>query len=358
MSKKLPGTGKPTLASVAQYLKSGDVRNVVVMVGAGISTSAGIPDFRSPNTGLYHNLSRLKLPYAEAVFDIAYFRKRPEAFYTLAHELYPGKFRPTLFHSFLKVLDDQGVLRRVYTQNIDTLERIAGVPSEKIVEAHGSFAENHCIDCGKAMSTEDLEKFMAKDKIPHCKKCGGLVKPDIVFFGENLPARFFKLMTGDLASADLVIVAGTSLQVHPFASLPSQTSCPRVLFNLESVGDIGRRKSDVVCLGPCDDGVRDLAFECGWLPDLEALWAKTTKDGVTPEKEDVLHAIDKAAAEEVAKEEAEGANSATEIAPEISRKDVEDVVAAIEELEISKSESMSSKGEKDTMTVQDEKAKV
>ncbi|KAJ8102107.1 DHS-like NAD/FAD-binding domain-containing protein [Lipomyces tetrasporus] len=304
---KFPTTsGPPDLSTMAKYLTSGAVRNVVIMVGAGISTAAGIPDFRSPKTGLYDNLSRLNLPYAEAVFDIDYFRKRPEAFYMLAHELYPGKFRPTVFHSFVKVLQDRGVLRRVYTQNIDTLERIAGVSDDKIVEAHGSFAENHCIDCGSEMGKNELEQTMNENKIPRCKRCGGLVKPDIVFFGEALPARFFKLMTADLQAADLVIVAGTSLQVHPFASLPSQVSCPRILFNLETVGDFGRRKTDVVVLGPCDESVRELAGKCGWGKQLDELWSKTAivksieeeeVEGAKTQKE-VLDSINKAAEEE------------------------------------------------------------
>ncbi|CAE7201223.1 unnamed protein product, partial [Rhizoctonia solani] len=123
------------LAGIAKYLKSGSgygsgKRKVVLMVGAGISTSAGIPDFRSPKTGLYANLARLKLPYPEAVFDIHFFRDNPLPFYTLAHELYPGKFRPTITHSFIKLLSDKGMLHMCFTQNIDTLERLAGVPAD------------------------------------------------------------------------------------------------------------------------------------------------------------------------------------------------------------------------------------
>jgi NAD-dependent histone deacetylase SIR2 len=113
----------------------------LLKTGAGISTSAGIPDFRSPETGLYANLSRLNLPYAEAVFDISYFRNNPEPFYTLAQELYPGKYRPTITHSFINLLHKKGLLLKLFTQNIDCLEREAGVPAEMIIEAHGSFAK-------------------------------------------------------------------------------------------------------------------------------------------------------------------------------------------------------------------------
>lgn len=116
------------------------------MVGAGISTSAGIPDFRSKGTGLYHNLKKYNLPYPTAIFEVDYFRKQPKPFFSLAKELYPGNFKPTPCHYFIKLLCEKGLLLRHYTQNIDTLERIAGVPGEKLVEAHGTFHTNHCIN--------------------------------------------------------------------------------------------------------------------------------------------------------------------------------------------------------------------
>ena len=267
-----------TLDGLSKYIKSGKVRNIVVMSGAGISTSAGIPDFRSPDTGLYANLQRLNLPYAEAVFDIKYFRESPEPFYTLAHELYPGKFRPTITHSFIRLLHDKGLLMKHFTQNIDCLDREAGVPGELIVEAHGSFAKQSCIDCGTAFPKDEMLDFVDKMQVPRCKKegCNGLVKPEIVFFGEALPSEFFanRSLPG---SADLCIILGTSLTVQPFASLPYLASIgtPRVLINLERVGDIGSRPDDLVLLGDCDDGVRKLAVACGWLDDLEKLWEGT-----------------------------------------------------------------------------------
>jgi NAD-dependent histone deacetylase SIR2 len=139
-----PNTPPYTLSSrsldaVADFIRdeSGRPKRIVVMTGAGISTSAGIPDFRSPDTGLYANLARLDLPYAEAVFDIGYFRKNPNPFYVLAKELYPGKFYPTIAHAFIALLDEKYMLQMLFTQNIDCLERRAGVPAEKIVEAHG-----------------------------------------------------------------------------------------------------------------------------------------------------------------------------------------------------------------------------
>ena len=121
-------------------------------VGAGISTNSGIPDFRTPGTGLYSNLAALKLPYPEAVFSLQYFRQDPQPFYTLAETLFPGAFKPTLTHTFIRLMQDKGLLLKCFTQNIDTLERMAGVNPEFIIEAHGSFATSRCIDCHKAVT--------------------------------------------------------------------------------------------------------------------------------------------------------------------------------------------------------------
>ncbi|KAF2001329.1 NAD-dependent deacetylase sirtuin-2, partial [Amniculicola lignicola CBS 123094] len=267
-----------TLESVAKYIQDGRAQNIVVMVGAGISTSAGIPDFRSPDTGLYANLSRLNLPHAEAVFEISYFRNNPHPFYTLAQELYPGKYRPTITHSFIALLHQKGLLLKLFTQNIDCLEREAGLPGHKIIEAHGSFANQCCIDC-KHPYPKDLMDIAIKEKsVPHCitEECDGLVKPEIVFFGEQLPSAFFDNRRLP-AEADLCIVMGTSLSVQPFAALPHICAehTPRVLVNSEQVGGIGSRTDDVLLLGDCDGGVKKLAEALGWLEELEELWETT-----------------------------------------------------------------------------------
>ncbi|BCR92380.1 SIR2 family NAD-dependent protein deacylase [Aspergillus chevalieri] len=268
-----------TVEALAKYVHEKRVRKIVVMVGAGISTSAGIPDFRSPDTGIYANLAFLDLPDPEAVFDISFFRQNPKPFYALARELAPGRYRPTIAHSFIKLLYDKGLLLKHFTQNIDCLERQAGVPGEMIVEAHGSFANQHCIECKAAYPEQEMKEHVEKGEVPTCKECKGLVKPDIVFFGEALPEDFF--LNRELpGAADLCIVMGTSLQVQPFASLPGFVSdgVPRVLINLERVGGMGSRPDDVLILGDCDAGVRKLAAAFGWLEDLEALWEETNPD--------------------------------------------------------------------------------
>ncbi|KAH0523859.1 hypothetical protein TsFJ059_008810 [Trichoderma semiorbis] len=262
-----------SLEAVADYIKSGNARRIVVLTGAGISTAAGIPDFRSPKTGLYSNLARLKLPYAEAVFDISYFRNHPEPFYVLAQELYPGKFHPTISHAFIALLAEKGLLQMLFTQNIDCLERAAGVPADKIVEAHGSFATQRCIECKVEFPDAEMRAHVTRGDVPKCNDCKGLVKPDITFFGEALP-RDFSEKSHNTAMADLVLIIGTSLTVYPFASLPemARKGIPRVLFNMEKVGSLGSRLDDVLELGACDDGIRKLAELLGWTDELDDTW--------------------------------------------------------------------------------------
>ena len=251
-------------------------------MGAGISTSAGIPDFRSPDTGLYANLARLNLPYAEALFDIAYFRSNPRPFFTLAHEIYPGNYRPTVSHAFIRLLSEKGLLIKLFDQNIDCLSRAAGVPENLIVEAHGSFAHQSCIDCRKPYPHDKMKQAINNRLIPQCEvqECKGLVKPDIVFFGEALPAEFLRCKHIP-AEADLCIVMGTSLSVQPFASLPSlcPEGIPRLLINKERVGGIGARSDDVLLLGDCDSGIKKFASALGWGENLSSLWDRTASAG-------------------------------------------------------------------------------
>ena len=153
------------------------------------------------------------LPSPEAVFDIEYFRYNPApcmspfpsltdhsdkcathvTVYTLARDMQPGKFRPTLAHSFVRLIYEKDLLLSCFTQNIDTLERRAGVPETKLIEAHGSFASHHCIDCRAECSHESMMNAIEQNKIPRCRKCRGLVKPDIVFFGESVSVLRFAI---------------------------------------------------------------------------------------------------------------------------------------------------------------------
>ncbi|KAI8874360.1 SIR2-domain-containing protein [Ramicandelaber brevisporus] len=290
-----------SIESIASVIKSGAAKRIIIMSGAGMSTAAGIPDFRSPGTGLYHNLQKFNLPYAEAIFDIEYFVEKPDAFYALARELYPGQFRPTLSHYFVKLLADKGLLLRHFTQNIDCLEREAGVKAEFLVEAHGTFFTASCIrrDCQAKYDADWVKERIFAGSIPRCTKCSGeenqpkektsnsekeekkkekenedededladalnefftgkaaidsdrchpegsLVKPDITFFGESMPSNFFERVHDDFPNCDLLIVMGTSLKVQPFGSLVDMVgkTVPRLLINRDRVGVHGRPSS-------------------------------------------------------------------------------------------------------------------
>ncbi|KAH8075905.1 NAD+ binding protein [Aureococcus anophagefferens] len=206
---------------VVEPFGDGDAgRDVVVLGGAGMSTSAGIPDFRSPG-GAHDNLQKYDLPHPQAIFSIDYFRERPGAFYELCRELWPGTYAPTATHLFIKLLHDKGRLLRCFTQNIDSLETAAGLPPDRVVAAHGNFDGATCIDTGAPVAVSEVKA--AVDAGPPGwaalrDRHGGLVKPDIVFFGEGLPRRFFELANRDLPRCRLLLVIGTSLSVQPFAS--------------------------------------------------------------------------------------------------------------------------------------------
>jgi NAD+-dependent protein deacetylase SIR2 len=208
-------------------------------------------------------------------------------------------------------------LHTCFTQNIDTLERRAGISSSKIIEAHGSFATQRCIDCKRPFDEEKMKAKVTDGVVPRCEHCEGLVKPDIVFFGEDVRGlilyyRFYlqslnqlppSFMTSipSLQQADLLIVIGTSLTVMPFAILVDVVpkECPRVLINLDRVGNFNR-KDDVVCLGNCDDIVKEICKEIGWGEELMKEWettagsveTETEKTGGKP-KDDLKDEIDK-----------------------------------------------------------------
>ncbi|XP_043686014.1 NAD-dependent protein deacetylase sirtuin-2 isoform X2 [Vespula pensylvanica] len=289
-----PGVLKElTIDGIVDYIKQNPKCKIITMAGAGISTSAGIPDFRSSSSGLYHNLEKYNLPHPQAVFELDFFMENPEPFFTLAKQLLPEGFKPTLCHYFIRLLWEKGLLLRHYTQNIDTLERIAGLPTEKLIEAHGTFHTGHCLKCKAPYTLEWMKEKILESVIPKCEECEeGVVKPDVVFFGEMLPERFHYFADRDFVHADLLIIMGSSLVVQPFASLIDRVrpSCPRLLINKEKAGMqdrlsrfLGLRQGlifdsknsnsgrDVAWLGDCDTGCQLLADKLGWGEELKAL---------------------------------------------------------------------------------------
>lgn len=279
------------LKGIADFILSGRAKNIVCLCGAGISVSAGIPDFRTPGTGLYSRLSEYNLPDPSDIFDIDFFRENPNPFYQLAKELCPGNFIPTPTHFFMKLLQDKGLLLRCFTQNIDSLEVLAGLKPDRVIAAHGNFDTASCIECQAQYELGVIKAAIMNQDPFYCTgvvnkiACKGLVKPSIVFFGENLPERFWTGMDEDLPAADLLIVMGTSLVVQPFASLIHRVSdqIPRLLINRERVGEAkspsdagfdfgkGNLKRDVLYLGDCDDGIWELCKLLGWEEELEKL---------------------------------------------------------------------------------------
>lgn len=177
----------PSLQSIAKKITSGEIRNIVCLCGAGISVSCGIPDFRSEGTGLYHNLQKYNLDRPESIFDIEFFKSNPKPFIHLAKELFPGQFKPSTTHYFLKLLHDKRKLLRVYTQNIDGLEYEAGLPTEQVIQCHGGFQTSHCINskCQAICDNERVKKDIMDEKETLCEQCGHLCKPGITFFGEG-----------------------------------------------------------------------------------------------------------------------------------------------------------------------------
>ncbi|KAJ5261288.1 Sirtuin family [Penicillium angulare] len=291
---------KNNIQTIADRIKNGHITRIVVLTGAGISTSAGVPDFRTPNTGLYDKLAPLKLPYPEAIFHISYFSHTPEPFYAIARARHPGNLKPTISHAFLALLAKKNLLHFLFTQNIDGLEEDAGVPADKALWAHGNWKSQHCWKC-KAEYPDDLMKqSIQTGQVPYClrSECDGAIKPDVVFFGQSLPAEFDEKQSL-VSEADLMLVMGTSLKVAPCSQLPRLTKegIPRVLINMEQSGDFGNRDDDLCILGSCDDGVRQLADLLGWQDELDDLWkdiVKTKKDALNFDKRPTLdECIDK-----------------------------------------------------------------
>lgn len=258
-------------------------RRIVVLSGAGVSVSCGIPDFRSAG-GLYETVAqRFGVPDPQSIFDLAEFRLDPALFYAFAREIMPRPdVVPSPTHRFVAELAERNRLLRVYTQNIDGLEHRAGVPAERLVACHGDFNTATCQRCGRQYGQSQFGPDILAGKTPTCPMCANakfddqsdedddenearaksVLKPDIVFFGEQLPTRVNECLQKDLHQADLLLVLGTSLMVAPVARIPEffPPHLPRVLVNRELVD----YRFDVELLGNCDTVVAKLRKKLGW----------------------------------------------------------------------------------------------
>lgn len=186
--------------------------NIVFLGGAGVSTESGIPDFRS-GAGIYNTESGTKYRPIDIIAH-DFFMEHTEIFYDFYKRklIYPDA-KPNKAHKALVRLERQGKLKAIITQNIDNLHQEAG--SKCVIELHGSVFRNYCMECGKKFDTEYV---VAQSGIPHCDKCGGIVRPDIVLYEENLEHKNVDDAIKAVKKCDLLIIAGTSLTVYPAAT--------------------------------------------------------------------------------------------------------------------------------------------
>ncbi len=192
--------------------------SVVALTGAGISVPSGIPDFRSPGTGLWANVDPMEVAHIDA------WRADPERFW----HFYGNRFQtlegtePNGAHHVLVELERRGVLDAVVTQNIDGLHRHAG--TGRLVEVHGSIDSSSCLSCRAAFPLGEVRARLEASpvSVPACD-CGAPLKPDVVLFGEFLPAGALEEAYALAAGADVLLCVGSSLEVHPIAQLPGVT---------------------------------------------------------------------------------------------------------------------------------------
>lgn len=213
--KPIPASIPDGIEFAGELLRKAE--HAVVLTGAGISTPSGIPDFRSEGTGLWSHDEPLE------VASLSTFRTHPERFYEwfrpLARQIFDA--RPNQAHLALAQLEQEGRIQAIVTQNIDMLHRKAG--SHNIIEMHGTLATLSCTQCFQQLdSLPYLKPFADEGRIPRCPTCGAVLKPDVILFGEQLPQKAWFDAQRASRACDLMIVAGSSLEVLPVAGLPMQ----------------------------------------------------------------------------------------------------------------------------------------
>lgn len=313
-------------------------KRIMVLSGAGISVSCGIPDFRSKD-GIYSQLQsegKYELDDPQDMFDKQYFLQNPAMFYSFAHRIFPSNFVPSSAHRFIKLLEDRGQLLRNYSQNIDTLEQLAGI--DRVMQCHGSFATASCTnpDCGYKCKGSQIAKAIFSQTVPVCPACEerkakeaaipskptkkkrklgngkswrpgndtdddeddaddptklagfGILKPDITFFGEKLSDAFDHAFEADRDKVDLLVVMGTSLKVAPVSEILGHIphSTPVILINKTPILHMA---TDIMLLGDCDRIVEYLCSKLGW--DLPSIQPKEDVVG-TPAAEEAKEKVE------------------------------------------------------------------
>lgn len=188
--------------------------HVIALTGAGVSTSSGIPDFRSPSSGLWRNVDPM------AVASIWGFHEHPQVFYRwflpLAQQMRDA--RPNAAHYALAEIERAGFLHLLITQNIDELHQRAG--SNNVIELHGNLRSASCLECARREAISLLWPVVERGEVPRCRACGGLVKPDVILFGEPLDYDSLKAAQHAALQCDIMLATGSSLEVEPAADLP------------------------------------------------------------------------------------------------------------------------------------------
>ena len=255
---------------------------ILFMVGAGISTSAGIPDFRS-KTGLFKQLQdKYNLSSPEEFFLKQTFLEKPQYFYEFTKLFDLSKINSTITHKFMKFFVDKNIVKYIYTQNIDGLEIKAKIPNDKLIFAHGNFYNGHCAKCNKEIDIQKINEGIEKGEIYYCPECKGPCKPNVVFYGESLPQRFFEKLQ-ECKDVDLIIIMGTSLKVQPFASIPYLTN-PKadiLVINMENVGGYAFHRlysNSLIIEGKTDESVIKLLNDCNMIDEFKEFMKNEYKD--------------------------------------------------------------------------------
>ena len=287
---------------IVNGLKSGTFKDIIFITGAGISTSAGIPDFRSKGGLFEQTMKKYGLSRPESFFQINNFYKHPEQFYDFCKGFDISECRPTPTHLFMGFLCNvKKNVKRIFTQNVDGLELLAGVPRRKVTFAHGTITEAGCPECGEEYELELIREYVNKGQVFYCLNCKKPVKPKVVFYGENLPDSFFQDFN-DIYHTDLAFIMGSSLAVYPFNQLPYGISKDtwRVLVNKEEAGNFlaglvtmnqfrfnNPKKKDLFLSGFTDDVVKKLVEDCGWKEEFEQyskVWLDKFEENLKNEK--------------------------------------------------------------------------
>lgn len=245
---------KEKIEKFLKYFK--ESKRVVFFGGAGVSTESGIPDFRSKD-GLYNeNDVRFENYSPEYLLSKDCLYYEPKVFFEFYRQkLDTRKIEPNITHFVLAEMERMGKLSSVITQNIDGLHQKAG--SNNVIELHGSTLRNYCMKTGEEYPSDYI--FLSEEKIPRCRNCGHMIRPDVTLYGEGLPKGAVERAVEEIRKADLLMIAGTSLRVYPAAGLVNYFRGKHlVVMNKEDLGIKLREESDLIFTGSMGEVFREL----------------------------------------------------------------------------------------------------